>query len=590
MSRHKRNHPGSPRPDPGGPPGPATVRANGRPAAPSEPPRARPGEPGPNQVTDRRNAAPPEMEIAKVSDVGRLRPHNEDFVDCYVPADPEQLERKGAIYLVADGMGGHQAGEVASQGAVEAAIREYYADLNPDVASSLARAFRLANQRIYEQAQADPAKGGMGTTLVAAVILGRQVYVANVGDSRAYLVGQKGITQITEDHSWVEEQVRAGLLTAEQARRHPQRNLVTRALGTKPAVEVDLFEGQMNPGDQLLLCTDGLTNHVEPVELEAVLRENSPQQAAEILISRANERGGSDNITVLIVGGRRMTVPAPMPVAASRRWPLIPILAGVGILLAVAAAAALLFSGILKPDATPVPSASVEVVETVTLVPEETVTSAPEETVASEPTTPLSAATLAPTAGLLAPVGATAPSEGNTTGGSPTTTLVPPPAFTPTLSPQSPLPTATLANQPTVALPTRTPQVNYPRPSLQEPTDGSSLRGRVTFRWSYPRNLGANEAFEVLIWPQGQPHLGAAAPVTQKEQTIDLDVLFPPRGWRTGEYLWSVVVRKKDSQSKLSPEASAWRFIYTGGEEPEEKPPLLTPEPPPPLATWTPRP
>ena len=230
-----------------------------------------------------------------------MRPHNEDYVDFYVPPDPQQAARKGAIYLVADGMGGHQAGEVASRGAVETAIERYYADTSRDVGKSLVRAVQAANRQIHAQAQTDPSKSGMGTTLVAAVILGRKVYVANVGDSRAYLINRASMAQITEDHSWVEEQVRAGLLTPEQAKRHPQRNLVTRALGSKPSVDVDLFEGEVSTGDAILLCSDGLTGRVEDHEIAAIVRDHSPNEAARLLVAAANERGGSDNITVLIV-------------------------------------------------------------------------------------------------------------------------------------------------------------------------------------------------------------------------------------------------------------------------------------------------
>ena len=242
-----------------------------------------------------------DLVAAKLTDVGRKRPHNEDYVEYYVPSDPQQRARKGVTYLVADGMGGHQAGEVASQGAVELVIHQYYSDPDPDVGVSIVRAIRAANKQIYSQAQADPSKSGMGTTLVAAVVLGRKVYVANVGDSRAYLINRTGITQITEDHSWVEEQVRAGLLTPEQARKHPQRNLVTRALGSKSTVEVDLFEGEISASDTLLLCSDGLTGRVDDQEIAAIVREQLPAEAARLLVAQANERGGNDNITVLIV-------------------------------------------------------------------------------------------------------------------------------------------------------------------------------------------------------------------------------------------------------------------------------------------------
>ncbi len=188
------------------------------------------------------------LTVAAKTDVGRSRPHNEDYVDYYIPPEPDELARKGALYMAADGMGGHSAGEVASRAAVEVVRQEYYPDAVHDIPTSLTRAFRAANQKIYNWAQSDPSKSGMGTTLVAAVILGRRVYVANVGDSRAYVIGPQGIQRITTDHSWVEEQMRAGLLTPEQAKKHPQRNVVTRALGAKPAVEVDIFEGSAERG------------------------------------------------------------------------------------------------------------------------------------------------------------------------------------------------------------------------------------------------------------------------------------------------------------------------------------------------------
>jgi serine/threonine protein phosphatase PrpC len=216
-----------------------------------------------HRVEEPPESSPPqtiELEAVKLTDVGLARPHNEDYVEYVIPSDPQELANKGSLYLVADGMGGHQAGEVASEGAVELVIANYYGDTSNDAATSLVRAFHIANQQLHIQSETEPSKQGMGTTLVAAAILGRKVYVANVGDSRAYLINSsKGITQITEDHSWVEEQVRAGLLTPEQALRHPQRNLVTRALGSRTSVDVDLFEGEIGEGDTLLLCSDGLT-------------------------------------------------------------------------------------------------------------------------------------------------------------------------------------------------------------------------------------------------------------------------------------------------------------------------------------------
>jgi serine/threonine protein phosphatase PrpC len=298
---------------------------------------------------------PPELDldVAMLTDVGRVRPRNEDFVDYYTPSDPQQLAHKGSIYLVADGMGGHQAGEVASRQAVELVIENYYNDTSDDVEASLAQAFHLANEQIHSQSLSDQAKNGMGTTLVAAVILGCRIHVANVGDSRAYVINRSGILQITEDHSLVEEQVRAGLLTPEQARRHPQRNLVTRALGSRPSVDVDLFEREIAAGDMLLLCSDGLTGRVEDQEIAAIVQETPPQEAVQQLIALANERGGNDNITALVISTReqgdgiRESAGAPfrgIPTRGSRMVPILVIAVTVLALVLAAMAAVYLLT------------------------------------------------------------------------------------------------------------------------------------------------------------------------------------------------------------------------------------------------------
>ena len=242
-----------------------------------------------------------DLRVAEESDTGRVRKYNEDYTRCIVPTDEEQLGRKGALFLVADGMGGHQAGGVASREVVEWVAREYYADASDDVGESLRRAIKTANKAVYEQAQADLSLAGMGTTLVAAVVLGRKLYVANVGDSRAYLLRRNRLDQITVDHSWVEEQVQAGLLTSQQAEQHPQRNLITRALGTRPRVEVDLFELDLQEGDLLLLCTDGLSGQVPRRAIANSLLSQPPPQAARDLVEQANAQGGRDNASLVIV-------------------------------------------------------------------------------------------------------------------------------------------------------------------------------------------------------------------------------------------------------------------------------------------------
>jgi serine/threonine protein phosphatase PrpC len=510
-------------------------------------------------------AAPPlDLQIIRLTDVGRLRPHNEDYVDYCVPPDPRQRERKGAMFLVADGMGGHQAGEVASRGAVELVIKEYYGDTGHDVGTSLVRAFRAANQQIYSQAQADPSKAGMGTTLVAAVILGRKVYLANVGDSRAYLINEKGISQITEDHSWVEEQVRAGLLSPEQAYRHPQRNLLTRALGSKPAVEVDLFEGELGEGDSLLLCSDGLTGRVEDAEIASVVQEHPAEEAARLLVAQANERGGNDNISVLIVSDRQEmpTVAAPMLAGAgkepARSLPLIPILGGVVGLLVLALIALLAAPVLFGGKATPTPTPTVS-------------PPAPEDT-------GVATLELGPTPEATVVLTGTLPAEGEGTPAGPTATLAA------TFTPAPPSPTFGATNPPS---PLNTPQASPTSagptgsaPTLQEPTEGAELPGEVTFVWSYSKPLLGNSQFQVLIWQEGQSqHNGAAEFTSSTSQRIDLAQVPQIRDGGPGQYSWSVVVVDAATGRRTSPEAFSRRFFYTGPQEPAPQPARPSPTP-----------
>jgi serine/threonine protein phosphatase PrpC len=307
--------------------------------------------------------------FAKGTDVGRKRGHNEDYVDAFSPPDPAKRRQKGELFIVADGMGGHQAGEVASKSAVQTISHEYYADPEREIAGSLSRAIQRASALIYQQAQESPSRAGMGTTVVAAVVRGQELCLANVGDSRAYLMRNGAIKQVTRDHSFVEEQIRAGILTREEARTHPQRNVITRALGAGPDIEVDTYCGKLVPGDTLLLCTDGLSEYVQAEEIQTILSQHSPQETIPRLIAMANERGGNDNITALVIQAAPVTGTArledtapvpPQPQDMGRRGLSLPILAALigGGLIVVAAlvAGAVLLTPILgggNPTATP---------------------------------------------------------------------------------------------------------------------------------------------------------------------------------------------------------------------------------------------
>ena len=242
--------------------------------------------------------------FAAATDVGRMRENNEDS---YLSAQP--------VAAVADGMGGHSAGEVASAIAIEelAALRDRGPWENETAATDdLKQAILRANRRIREMAAGDRRLNGMGTTLVALLEDGDMVHVANVGDSRGYLLRQGELSQVTVDHSLVQELVDEGRLSPEDAERHPQRSVITRALGIDPEVEFDLFTYKLQVGDRLLLCSDGLSDVVEPARIRKVLlRVRSAQRAARELVTVANANGGPDNITVIVVDAVDESAPPP---------------------------------------------------------------------------------------------------------------------------------------------------------------------------------------------------------------------------------------------------------------------------------------
>jgi serine/threonine protein phosphatase PrpC len=232
------------------------------------------------------------------------RPLNEDAWSMAQGADHAHLwAERGRLYAVADGMGGHAAGEVASKLAIETLGREYYAgdDLSLPPTLRLQRAILAANQEVYEQSALQESQAGMGTTIVAAVVREDWLTIANVGDSRAYLVRGGEAQQLTRDHSWVAEQVASGTLSQEEAENHAYRHVVTRCLGHRPNVQVDLFEHALEPGDAILLCSDGLNNQVSDADIAHILSEHPPAEAANRLVTLAYESGGADNITAIVL-------------------------------------------------------------------------------------------------------------------------------------------------------------------------------------------------------------------------------------------------------------------------------------------------
>ncbi|MBQ9141224.1 MAG: Stp1/IreP family PP2C-type Ser/Thr phosphatase [Lachnospiraceae bacterium] len=205
------------------------------------------------------------------------------------------------LFLVADGMGGHKAGDYASRYAVEiiSGMVGRTAEKNP--ADILKTAIEAANEHIYSKAKEDVSLEGMGTTLVAATCLGKHLQVADVGDSRLYLVGDE-IRQITQDHSLVAEMVRLGNLDEELAKNHPKKNIITRAIGADEKVEIDFFSVELKAGEAILMCTDGLTNMLEDEEIRMIIKgQRDIVEKVEALVEEANKRGGMDNITVVLI-------------------------------------------------------------------------------------------------------------------------------------------------------------------------------------------------------------------------------------------------------------------------------------------------
>lgn len=235
---------------------------------------------------------------AAVSDVGRVRSANEDSLF---------FSAEAGVFVVADGMGGHAAGEVASAIASEligARLCCLGDGEGPDEVRSLfLQAFRDAGSEIIRQASEDSDRGGMGTTATVLALRPDDNYiVGHIGDSRAYLLRDDNFARITTDHSWVEEQVERGVISREQAFRHPQSNIITRALGTDPVSPPDLYVGELEAGDRFLLCSDGLTDMVSEDKIAQVLRAvDEPEAAASRLVSEANLAGGIDNVTALVV-------------------------------------------------------------------------------------------------------------------------------------------------------------------------------------------------------------------------------------------------------------------------------------------------
>jgi PPM family protein phosphatase len=243
-----------------------------------------------------------ELEICLQTDPGSVRTNNEDRCFYKRPADPALAAAKGTLVIVADGMGGASAGEIASEMAIRTIPELYYNSSKPP-AQALKEALEGASAEIHRTAQTDPELHGMGTTCVAVAIVTPEVFVAYVGDSRLYLLRDGGFYQLTEDHTVVGEMVRKGILTREQARHHEERNVLSLSMGGRPEIQASFLGKPMVlcAGDRLLLCSDGLHDLITDLEMQAIISGASAHDAVQQLIQAAKREGGHDNITAALV-------------------------------------------------------------------------------------------------------------------------------------------------------------------------------------------------------------------------------------------------------------------------------------------------
>ena len=388
------------------------------------------------------------LTVALATHEGETGKNNEDTGDFAAYRISQQDPAELYLGIVADGIGGHQAGERASRLAVDVVKHYFRQATSRDILRYLKEAFIQANAQVVKEGRDDPKLRGMGTTMTAAVVLDGKLYVGHVGDSRAYIVRNGQLIQISVDHTWAQEAIEAKRLTPEQARQHPNRNVIKRYMGIQSDMEVDFRlrdpdnpaatptdknQGMtLRPGDTILLCSDGLSDMVPDPDIHTIMLQYAPKTAAVQLVNLARRNGGYDNITVVILqvpGGNKAAAVAPRPAGAGRR--IAPILAGVLVLALLAAGAVWAFTaGPLKTQATPTPLPTAAVpTATEEMVIEEQGTSAPSPT-----------STLPPTA---TPRASETPTAASTEEESGVATPTPLPTFTPTNTPLPPTRTPT---------------------------------------------------------------------------------------------------------------------------------------------------
>jgi protein phosphatase len=543
--------------------------------------------------------------IGSFTDPGRSGKNNEDALAAFEVDWQDDLRlRRVQVAVVADGIGGNNAGEIASRIAVEKIQAIMQTQPTVPIIERLEQALQQANHEIFDTGQSNPSLAGMGSTVVAAAIADDLLYVAHVGDSRAYLVRGGVAYRLTLDHTWAQEAIEIGRLSPEAARVHPNRNVIKRFLGVDEALAVDhaiidisqaadgvegpgrwpmVEQMRLLPGDTVLLCSDGLTDELTDAELQATVRRYEPQAAAEQLTAMANAHGGRDNITVILLrvpGGAPVPTAKPPAAVAAGGKSRLPLVVGavLGVLL-LAVLAVLLLTRPGGGDATATPAPSpVAAVDTAQGVPTtDAILAVPAETPTETPTVPA----LAPTAaGNQTSTGAAGGQEISTPLPTRTATPVPP---TPTPQPAR-TGTAGAANTaPTRTSPAAAGSLTV---ALVEPNDGDTREGEVTFRWSVTGgNLSAGQGFEVFFYRPGEDPLtgfGLADPTTGNAVTVDLAGLdaSPGHPLDPGTFLWSVRLVQQGRPDRAL--ANGRRLVYQRPQQQQQPAqPADTPAPAP---------
>ncbi|HTQ10063.1 MAG TPA: protein phosphatase 2C domain-containing protein [Fimbriimonadaceae bacterium] len=243
----------------------------------------------------------PRVTVACKTDLGRVRENNEDKFEYFMPEDAATLASRGQIFLVCDGMGGHAAGQIASELTAKTFIDVYLHHPAADPSVAMLAGVAAANRFVCDVGRAIPARRGMGTTLSGLILLQDRAYTVQVGDSRIYRLRQGELLLMTRDHTWIDEQIRAGVLTPEEAENHPYKHVLTRAVGTEGEVIPDVELHDLKPGDLFVLCSDGVMNHVTDERIGEIMSEGAPSEIAWKLVGEALVGGGSDNTTVMVV-------------------------------------------------------------------------------------------------------------------------------------------------------------------------------------------------------------------------------------------------------------------------------------------------